>query len=317
MNAVYCPTRRRFLRDAAIGGVALLGWPRQYSWALEPSVTGAGELTVAYYTDVHARVEWGTPGAMMMAAAAINAQRPDVVLGGGDCITDGYTSSSATVAPRWEAYLAMHRAIQPAPEVAIGNHDLVGIAPDDGSAPVADPRVDFREKLGIERTYRSFDRNGYHFILLDPFQITQDELRYRGEIDAAQLDWLRADLAALDPFTPVVVVCHMPLLTSYYQVTAGLGEPVPPNRGVVNSRDVLALFEGRRVLAVLQGHLHVDEMIRWRGTTFITGGAVCGKWWRGAWQGTPEGFGILKLRPHRVDWTYQTYGWTARRPAGV
>jgi hypothetical protein len=58
----------------------------------------------------------------------------------------------------------------------------------------------------------------------------------------------------------------------------------------------------------------VDEMLRWQGTTFITGGAVCGKWWRGSWHGTPEGFGVVTLRPDRVEWKYKTYGWVAKRP---
>ena len=55
-------------------------------------------------------------------------------------------------------------------------------------------------------------------------------------------------------------------------------------------------------------------MLRWRNTTFITGGSVCGQWWRGPWQGTPEGFGVMTLRSERVDWDYHTYGWQARRP---
>jgi hypothetical protein len=55
-------------------------------------------------------------------------------------------------------------------------------------------------------------------------------------------------------------------------------------------------------------------MLRWRGTTFITGGAVCGQWWRGPWHGTDAGFGVLTLRPDRVDWEYKEIGWVPRRP---
>jgi len=86
---------------------------------------------------------------------------------------------------------------------------------------------------------------------------------------------------------------------------------------VVNNREVLARFEGHNLILVLQGHLHVNEMLRWRNTTFLTGGAVCGKWWRGVWHGTDAGFGVLKLRGDHVDWEYIDYGWDARRPAGV
>ncbi len=310
-------SRRTFIRrTAAGGGMLALGWPARLSWATEPAPETAS-LKLVYYTDIHARTEWETPEAMLLAAAAMNAHKPDLILCGGDMITDGYSSSAAMVAPRWETVAAMHDALRPAPEVILGNHDLVGVEPGDGSPPEADFRGNAREKLGLSRTYRSFDRAGYHFILLDSVEVTADPLKYRGYIDAEQLAWLRADLAAVDPDTPIIVMTHMPLASSFFQLTGGIEAPVPANRGVVNNLEVLAAFEGRRLLAVLQGHLHVNEMIRWRNTTFITGGAVCGKWWRGNWHGTSEGYGVLHLHPDRVDWEYHTYGWVARRPPGA
>jgi hypothetical protein len=66
---------------------------------------------------------------------------------------------------------------------------------------------------------------------------------------------------------------------------------------------------------VLQGHTHIDELIRWRGISFITGGAVCAKWWRGPWYGTEEGFGVVDLSGRHADWEYIDYGWEARRPS--
>jgi len=65
----------------------------------------------------------------------------------------------------------------------------------------------------------------------------------------------------------------------------------------------------------MQGHLHVNELLRWRDTTFINGGAICGSWWRGSRHGTEEGFGLVTLRDNRVEWEYVDYGWQARRAA--
>lgn len=316
MNDPRLYSRRSFLRRSLAGGAVWLGWPERLAWAVEPG-SGTSGLKVAYFTDIHARVEWETPDALLMAASAINQHQPDLVLCGGDMITDGYTSGRKTVAPRWDAYLAMQNAIRPYPEVAVGNHDLVGVAPEDGSDILADPREDVRTRFGLAQTYRSFDRSGYHFMILDSVQVTDDELRYRGYIDATQQAWIKDDLAGVDPRTPIVVVCHMPMVTSFFQLTNGVESAVPPNRGLVNSQEVLSLFEHHRLLLVLQGHLHVNEMIRWRNTTFITGGAVCGKWWRGAWHGTAEGFGLVTLHPDKVEWEYHTYGWSARRPANA
>jgi 3',5'-cyclic AMP phosphodiesterase CpdA len=312
--------RREFMRRTvwAGAGIAALGWPRRAVWAVEPAGAPVDPLRVVYYTDIHARVEWDTPEAMLQAAAAINRHQPDLVLCGGDMITDGFESGVATVAPRWEAYLAMHRAIRPAPEVVLGNHDLVGVRPRDGSVPAVDVRAEARARLGLERTYRAFTRGGYRFILLDSVQpIADNELLYRGFIDEAQMDWLRAELAALDPLVPIVLVCHMPLLTGFFQATGGVEAAVPANRGLVNNREVLEALAGHRLLLVLQGHLHVNEMMRWRGITFITGGAVCGRWWRGDWHGTGPGYGVLDLRGDRIAWQYHESGWSARRPDGV
>ena len=309
-------SRRRFIRNAALGSAFVAGgWPLRASWALPRS--NAGSLRFVYFTDVHARTEWGTPDALAMAAESINNQKADLVICGGDMITDGFQSSHEVVAPRWKVYLEMHKAIHPTPICAIGNHDLVGVEPGDGSAPSDDPRNDVRSHLGLEQTYRSFDVNGYHFIILDGIQVTRDPYKYHGRIDDAQITWLTNDLQSVDPESPIILVSHMPLLTSFFQAVDGVNAQVPPNRGLVNNREVLELFAGRRLPLVLQGHLHVNEMIRWKDTTFITGGAVCGKWWRGEWHGTSEGFGVIELHDNRVDWQYMTYGWNARRPPGM
>ena len=308
-------TRRHVLRTLATGGAAL---------AMESLPAGIcaarganpGVLRLAFYTDVHARAEWDTPLALEKAARAINAQKPDLVFAGGDLITDGFQSSAAAVAPRWDVYLAMHRAIKSDIFPAIGNHDLVAAMPEDGSPPSADPRAIYRAKLGVERTYYAFDAAGYHFIVLDSIQITGDELKYQGMIWPEEMEWLRADLSRVSRHTPIVLVMHIPLLTVFYTATKGATFIAQRNRVVVNNAEVLRLFKDHHLHLVLQGHLHVHEMMRWRHTTFITGGAVCGKWWRGPWHGTEEGFCMVTLRDHRIEWDYVDYGWEARRPSG-
>jgi 3',5'-cyclic-AMP phosphodiesterase len=304
--------RRRFLGAAGAAAVSL-GWPKQVSWA---AAGGAREsLRLLFFTDIHARVEWETPKAMASAAKQMNEQRADLAICGGDCITDGFQSSRAAVAHRWQAYREHLRdQLSPRLLTAIGNHDLVGAIPEDGSEPEPDTRAAFREELEISRTFSSSEAAGYHIILLDSIEVTGGELKYRGYVDEAQLAWLRDELARVSPDTPVVLVTHMPLLTSFFQATDGHDKAAPHNRVVVNNREVLDCFANHRLHLVLQGHLHVNEMLRWRGTTFITGGAVSGKWWRGPWHGTDAGFGVLTLRPDRVGWEYREIGWIPRRP---
>jgi 3',5'-cyclic AMP phosphodiesterase CpdA len=296
----------------ALAGLALAGLPARASWSA-PGGSGSS-LRIVFFTDVHARTEWETPRALAMAARAINAHRPDLVIAGGDLITDGFQSAAETVRPRWEAYLEMHRALRGRVEPVLGNHDLVAAIPEDGSPPSDDPRREFRRAFGLDRTYRSVDAGGYRIFLLDSIQVVGGDDKYHGMVDDAQLRWLSSELEGLSPSTPIVLATHLPLLTGFYQATEGATAAAPANRIVVNSREVLELFDEHNLLLVLQGHLHVDEMLRWRRTTFVTGGAVCGKWWRGGWQGTREGYGVLTLRGGRVDWEYHGYGWEALRP---
>lgn len=308
--------RRGFLQAATVAAGATVLWPWRATtaWAARGP---ASPFRIAYFTDIHARVEWDTPEAMARCADRIREQAADLVICGGDLITDGFESTPAQVEPRWNAIreTLLDRVGAPV-HAALGNHDLVGVEPKDGSPPEADPRRAFLDHTGLPRTYRSLDAGGCHIIFLDPIEPTGDDLRYRGYIGPDQMAWLRGDLAAVDTHTPIVLMVHMPLLTGFFQATQGATAPAPANRVVVNSLEVLEAFKDHQLVAVLQGHLHVNELLRWRATTFITGGAVCGQWWRGPWQGTPEGFGVVTLRPDRIDWAYHDYGWQARRPKG-
>ena len=310
MNSI---SRRNFLSKLIAGFVFLAGGG---SIKTGCSIRGSdkGTLRLVFYTDVHARTEWDTPTAMAMAADAINDQKVDLVIAGGDLITDGFQSSAATVAPRWDAYMKMHRALKADVYPAIGNHDLVAAVPADGTPAADNPRTTFINRMGLERTYYSFNAVGYHFIILDSIQVTRDAYPYQGIIQPQQLEWLRQDLANVANDTPIIVVTHIPLLTAFFNASQGATYAAQPNRVVVNNREVLKTFENHNLALVLQGHLHVKEMIKWQNTTFITGGAVCGKWWRGAWYGTEEGFYDITLTANQVECSYIDYGWTAKRP---
>jgi len=141
-----------------------------------------GSIRLVFYTDVHARTEWDTPDAMALAADAINAQNADLVIAGGDLITEGFQSSAAKVAPRWDAYMNMHQAIKPDVYPAMGNHDLVAAIPTDGTPAADNPRAVYIDRMGLERTYYSFTAVGYHFIILDSIKVTWDEYQYQGII---------------------------------------------------------------------------------------------------------------------------------------
>ena len=177
-------SRRRFIGLAGLAGAsAFLGLPASAAWAARGAK--AGRLRLAFFTDVHATPEWGAPEALDIAAAAINRRRPELVIGGGDLIYDAFETTAAAAEPLWDAYLEMHRSIAAPLTAVIGNHDLTAVNPADGSPPAADPRQLFRRKLGLERTWRSIDAEGYRILLLDSVRISSTNPRrmlFRGKL---------------------------------------------------------------------------------------------------------------------------------------
>jgi 3',5'-cyclic AMP phosphodiesterase CpdA len=306
-------TRRQFL-GKLIAGFSLFagGCSQKNIWPARGSEKGTVRLI--FYTDVHARTEWETPKAMALAAEAINTYKADLVITGGDLITDGFESSAARVSPRWDVYMKMQRTIRADVYPTIGNHDLVAANPKDGTQAASDPRAIYLTQMGLHQSYYSFDAVEYHFIILDSIRVTGDEYQYQGIIWPEELEWLKQDLAKVPPGTPIVLATHIPLLTAFYSAVKGATFPARKNRVVVNNVEVLKIIENHNVVLVLQGHLHVKELIRWRDTWFVVGGAICGKWWRGPWYGTEEGFNLITLTESQVEWEYIDYGWTARRP---
>jgi len=299
-------SRRQFLQTAGLAGAwSLLGFPATTSWAARGATKG--KLRLVFYTDVHALDDDQVGAALARAAQAINAEHPELVIGGGDLIYDGFELSVAAAEKQWDAYMAFQGSIRAPVEVILGNHDLAAVRPADNTAPISDPRSVFRQKLGLDKTWRVIDTEGYRLFLLDSVSISDDDYGYHGGISDEQLSWLADELDRTDPGTPLVVVTHLPLLTAMYLAMDGAAKPLTPNLMVFNNNEVLELFAEHNLLLVLQGHLHAEEMLRWRGTTFVTSGAICGNKWRGPKHGTPEGFGVLTLRPDRVDWEYKTY----------
>ncbi len=297
--------RRHFL---GLGGASLLA-------GVLPAAEKPKHPSVVFYTDVHARAEWDTPLALREAAAQINGLTPDAILCGGDLVTDGFQAAPGGVDARWEVYLDMHRSLRAPVWTVPGNHDLVGARPEN-AAPAADARAEFRDRLGVEDSVAVHELGDWRILLLDSVHILPpgQGTPYEGRIAAEQLGRVRAWLEDVPKDQPILLMSHMPLLSVAFQATAGSEIPPPKARLVVNNLALLDLFAGHRLTLVLQGHLHVYENILWRGTRFITGGALCGKWWRGDWHGTPPGFCQISLDPDDVACRYVPTGWQARRP---
>jgi alkaline phosphatase len=155
----------------------------------------------------------------------------------------------------------------------IGNHDVYNL-----------DKEQYQSILGIESTFYSFDVGGYHFVTLD-VQFAEDgsDLAHTytgvaGFVPSAELEWLRADLAASD--APTIVFVHQPLDDFIEE----WGRPTVLNQAEVRT----LLVEDGDVVAVFQGHTHSNVHRVLDGVHYVTFEALVD-------QGTPPTWAAVTL----------------------
>jgi 3',5'-cyclic-AMP phosphodiesterase len=304
--------RRRFLKTVALtGAAASLPNFATTAWATPGNAqdSAPGSFDFVFFTDTHIQPELNAGQGCDMCFRKIASLKPDFAINGGDHVYDLLGANRRRADTIFDLYDRTQQVLQMPLYHAIGNHDVFGIYAHSGVEP-SDPgyaKKMYEDRLS-HRTYYSFDHKGYHFIVLDSIQPTDDHL-WQSRIDDEQLQWLANDLQQTGAVRPVIVVVHVPMVSGFG--TYGPRAAAPPKYNtytVDNTIDVLPLFEGRNVLAVLQGHDHVNELVRFKGIDFITSGAVCGNWWHGPRMGFAEGFTVVSLRNSALTTRYETYG---------
>jgi len=262
----------------------------------------------AFLTDIHIRPDMNAPKGFQMAIDAVNKLNPDFVLTGGDLIFDALRGNKSRSDSLFVLYKNMVQQFNMPIYHCLGNHDLFAIyeeSPEDKNHPDYKYGM-FERHLG--NSYYSFDHKGWHFIVLNSLDVTDDK-RYRGSINELQMKWLKNNLERVDKSTPIVVVTHIPLITTWQFVNGGSG-----TRTVDNSAEVFQVFEDYNLKLVLQGHIHWTESgIVNNRFQFITGGSIAGNGWKGRRHNTREGFVYVKVKDDDVKWQYVDHGWEKER----
>jgi Icc protein len=269
----------------------------------------------AFMTDIHLQPELRAEEGFAKAIEKVNDLKADFVITGGDLIMDALGQSFGRADSLYNQYFNMLNLFKMPVYNTMGNHEVFGLYKKSGIAVSHTEygKMMYKNRLGDGKTYYSFDHKGWHFIVLDGIGFTSDR-RYYGYVDSLQLVWLTNDLANVSNKTPVVISTHIPLFSVYGQMQNGPTFAMSEGSVITNALDVMNKFIHHNLKMVLQGHLHIVEGIRYRNTSFITGGAVSGAWWKGAKDGFPEGFVVVDVSGDDFDWNYDTYGWQAENP---
>lgn len=211
-------SRRRFLTLLGATGVSASVTPSLLAAAVPsaatPSVQVQEPFTFLFVTDAHLQPELNGVVGTDMAFKKARAVKADFAINGGDHVFDSLAVPKQRALTLFDLYDKTEQDLGVKVYHTIGNHDVLGIYPASGIAqddPLYGKKL-FEQRLG--KLYYSFDHKGHHFIVLDSIGITPDRA-YEGRIDAAQLQWLAADLAALPSGTPVIVSVHIPLVTAF------------------------------------------------------------------------------------------------------
>lgn len=267
---------------------------------------------IAFLTDIHLQPEENAANGFTQALDTVNKLKPDFVITGGDLIMDALEQSYGRADSLYNLYMDVVKKSKSPVYNTMGNHEIYGIYKKSGADP-ANPEYGekmFEKRLG--HSYYSFEHKGWKFMIINSIEDTKKG-KYVGQVDTAQISWIKSELKKTDHTTPIVLSTHIPFISAYTQKYNGSTLPNDSSLVVFNSKEVIDLFNGYNLKLVLQGHLHTVEDIYIDGIHFITGGAVSGGWWKGPNQGFEEGFMYITFKADDFRWRYVDYGWNVKK----
>src|SRR5580658_2598251 len=274
---------------------------------LLPKTDPARDFDFVYFTDTHLQPELAAAAGCAKCFNQINEAKPEFCIAGGDQVFDVCEQDLTRARMLFKLYRQTESELACKVYHTVGNHDVIGL---NQRSPIEPGDPYYGKKLyedNFGKLYYSFDYKGWHFVVLDSIGIEYYKI-FTSHFDGAQLAWLEADLAAVAPTTPVVVVTHVPIASMLASFSSEDGRgPIAANAYAVHS-----ILAKHNVKLVLQGHLHVWEKSQYHGTEYLIGGAVSGEWWKGQMEdGSHEGYTLCQVRGDQVFTSYVTYPWVA------
>lgn len=221
-------------------------------FSCKPKVAEVEGFTFAFLTDIHVQPELNAAEGLKKAILEVNNLNPDFVITGGDLVMDALGQTYGRADSLYNLYMETIKDLKMPVYNTMGNHEIFGLYESSGvdSSHALYGDKFFMERIG--RRYFAFDHKGWRFYILDSID-EWEEGGYYGHVDAEQIEWLKDDLADLDPETPVCIAVHIPFVTVQTQINQGATSPNSRGIVVVNSKEVLDLFAKHNLKLVLQG----------------------------------------------------------------
>ena len=265
---------------------------------VKANLTAKGkEKTLIFMADLHLRDESFIKENLQKVAAKINPLKPEVVFILGDLVDRAYIDDQATAETKFALINAFRKSLSAPSYCLVGNNDTVGWRRTDqreSNNPLYGKKM-FEKYIGPR--YYSINAAGFHIIALDDIQGKQLPRRkeYLGWIEKSQLKWLQEDLKNVPPDTHLIILSHIPYLTSSYCFSA-LANPniiddimyfqgrVASGLYVANFDQLSELLKPFKKITFIAAHLHIFEKGEFNGIDRTINYFVCGSISAAAWR---------------------------------
>ena len=256
-------------------------------------------LKIAHITDVHIRPEYNAVARFKKCLEMIRKDKVDLILNGGDSIyaADYDNIKKDRVLELWSCWKDSVELVKDIPMYSVlGNHDMWWQGK--GDELFGKPGV--LKMLGLKSSYYSFDKNGWHFIMLD-----SNHPQTPGMLDEEQWNWFVQDVKN-NADKSILIMSHYPLL-SCTGIVDNKPDFIGPFKvsGSYNHLDIMKFIEvfnkNKNIKVCLSGHIHLLDKVWYNDVDFLCNGAVSGFWWepgddnKSSYKQTVPGYSILNL----------------------
>ena len=268
------------------------------------------EFSFIHASDTH--ISTSSIGRMQKLKNKIDSVKPSFVIVSGDLVKDALRVPEKEALAYYNLYKQETEKIQTPIWNIPGNHEIFGIERHLSLVSKDNPyygRKMYYHFLGPD--YYSFNFNGIHFIGLN--SLSYDDLYYYGYIDSTQIEWLKKDIAFVDPKTPIVTFQHVPFYSGGFSFDnfelTGINRTVESVHGVLQNRhivsnagEVMKVLQKRNYPLALAGHYHAQQRFSLYGvqTRFEQTGAVIGANIKETFI-MPSGVTVYRVKNGKID----------------
>jgi 3',5'-cyclic AMP phosphodiesterase CpdA len=294
------PTRRDFLSNLSLLGVAGLAGPMLSAAEAAAKPAPKGGFRIAHLTDIHMCDRPVAFEGMAKVLAAVKVSGAVAVINTGDSFMELNGRTLAEVESHWAAWRKAFAGFNLPVHSCLGNHDVW--TPPKGDAPNHQGHAGLAQEgkagaltlLGMPAPYYAVRIGKWRFLMCD----SMGGRRY--SFGEKQLAWIESQLSELGDGEHAALCCHVPIQSPgawmymvNHQPSEKWGFPYGDlQRDLKEVTQLLRRFP--RARAALTGHIHYVDQADYLGVRHLNSGAVSGNWWKGVLDNDfPPAFGLV------------------------